>query len=239
VFRRFLIAVLIFLIAVLVAADRLGAIVAAHVMAGKIQTDEHLQHRPDASINGFPFLTQALGGDYKNVTVTASGIVVDGVTVTTVTARLHGVHVPFSQVWHQTVTRVPVDRIDGSALIAFDAVDNYLSAHHPAHQVVSLEPKSGAGVGADATVIDRLHVHGKTVTLRGVGKLSVLDNVVRVTVSHLRAATPGTQVLGGITRLSFSVPLKGLPFQIQLQSVTISATGITVTGHAQNVVLDS
>jgi LmeA-like phospholipid-binding len=235
VIRRFLIAVLIFIIAVIVAADRLGAIVAAHVMAGRIQTDEHLQHRPEASIGGFPFLTQALGGKYHDVTVTATNLPVSGVVVTTVTAHLHGVHIPFKQVWHDNVSQVPVDRIDGTAFLTFDAVDNYLSNHHPVHQLVSLHP----GSGGNATVIDRLRVHGKTVTLHGVGALSVSGNVVKVALSHITNAAAGGANFSVVTHVRLSVPLTGLPFQIQLQKVTVSATGVTVTGDAANVTLGS
>jgi hypothetical protein len=239
VIRRFLIAVLIFLIAVLVAADRLGAIVAAHVLAGKVQTDEHLPNRPSATIGGFPFMTQALSGKYKDVTIGAMNLPVDGVSVTSLTVHLHGVHIKLSKVFHDSVSQVPVDRIDATAVIAFADVNTYLSNHHPTGEDVSFR----RGAGHAATVIDRLRVGGKTVTLRGVADVSLRGNVIEVSVRRLTRAVAGgvavsSQILQrALRQLHISLPLSGLPFQIRLESVSFTSTGVSVSGSAQNVVL--
>jgi hypothetical protein len=238
VFRRFLIAVLIFLLAVLVAADRLGAIVAAHVLAGKVQNDEHLAHRPAASIGGIPFLTQALAGKYNDVTIKAADVVVSGVTVTMVTAHLYGVHIPLKAALRDRVAQVPVNRVAGSAFVSFDDVNTYLSAHHPAGQAISLR----SGQGNSATIMDKLRVAGKTFSLRGVGTLTLSDNVVTIGVSHLLGAAAGKTVSAKVLSdaqkaLRISIPLQDLPFRIKLNSVTISVAGITATGGALNTVL--
>jgi LmeA-like phospholipid-binding len=227
VFRRFLIAVLIFLIAVVVAADRVGAIVAAHVLAGKVQTDEHLPSRPSASIGGFPFLTQAFSGKYSDVTITAHNLRVDAVQVTTLTAHLHGVHLPLSKVVHSSVTRVPVDRVDGTAFVSFANVNTYLAGKH-------LSLRVAPGANGTATVTDRLVVHGKRLSLRGVGAVTVRHSVVHVRVTKLAGA------VGLPNRVaSFSVPLRGLPFRIQVRSVSVTSTGLSGTGAARNIVLGS
>jgi hypothetical protein len=241
VIRRFLIVVLIFLIAVLVAADRLGAIVAAHVLAGKVQTDEHMTSRPDTSIGGFPFVTQALSGKYKDIKVSSTDLPVDGVNVTSLTVHLHGVHVKLGDVIHGTVSLVPVDRVDGAAVIAFADVNTYLSTHHPAGQDLSFR----AGAGKAATIIDKVRVGGKTVSLRGAATVSLNGNVVDVEVKRLsRAAGGGAAVTAQIlqhvlSQLRISLPLKRLPFRINLETVAFSATGISVTGEAHDVVLGS
>jgi hypothetical protein len=239
VFRRFLIAVLIFLIAVLVAADRLGAIVAAHVLAGKVQNDEHLPSRPGASIGGIPFLTQAISGKYHDVTITANDVPVNGVTVTSLTADLHGVHIPISKVLHDHGLEVPVDRIDGTAFVAYADINSYLSAHHPVNQVLFLR----AGIGNSATIVDRLRIAGRTVSLRGVGMAMLTGNVVGVKVSDLKRTSTGGAALGSKVlsrieaQLRISVPLNDLPFRIILTSATFSASGVTVTGGAVHALL--
>jgi LmeA-like phospholipid-binding len=238
VFRRFLIAVLIFLIAVLVAVDRLGAIVAAHVLAGQVKTDEHLPSRPSASIGGFPFLTQAIGGKYKDVTIEATNLPVDGVSVTSLTVHLHGVHVPLGKVIHDSVAQVPVDRVDGTALVAFADLNNFLSSHHPLGQVLALRP----GAGNTATVFERLHVGSKVFSLHGVGTISLDGNVAHVSVAHLAGPRGGGAVSATVLRqalkqLKISVPFGDLPFGIALTSVRFTSTGLTVAGGAANTVL--
>jgi hypothetical protein len=239
-FRRFLIAVLIFLIVVVVVADRIGAIVGAHVLAGKVQTDEHLQNRPSASIGGFPFLTQAFNGKYKDVTITGHNVVVDGVTVNTLVAHLHGVHLPFGKVIHGSVSQVPVDSVNGTAFVSFANANAYLSKHLTGEQATL-----SGGPGHSVNVVDRLRLGGKKLSLDGVGTVSVSDSVVVVHVAHLSGAeTSGsgadTQTLRlAVKRLRIAVPLQELPFRMNVTSVAVSPTGLTGTGSATKIVLGS
>jgi hypothetical protein len=225
VFRRFLIAVLIFLVAIVVVADRVGAIVGAHVLASKVKTDEHLANRPNASIGGFPFLTQAVGGNYKDVTVTANNVVVNGLTITTLTAQLHGMHLPLSHVLHGSVATVPVDRIEATAYIAYSDINQYLLSQHTSLRV-------SAGPTGQMSLSDRVGGHGKHVSLSGDGAVTVSDNIIHVRVTRVS----GVSALAART-LRFSLPLKGIPFRIDVQSVTASSSGITAKGGASNTVL--
>lgn len=237
--RRFVVAVLIFLIASLVAADRLGAIVAAHVLAGKVQTYEHLPSRPSATIGGIPFLTQALTGHYKDVTIEASNVPIHGLSVTSLIAHLHGVHIPISSV-HGSVSQVPVDQVTATAFVAYAAINTYLNSHQPRDNSLSLHP----GTGSQPVVVDHMRVDGKPVTMRGVGTVSLVGNVLAVGVTDLVRTSGGTSVNKAslqrvLRRLKVAVPLRGLPFRISLQSVSVSAFGVTVVGGAQDVVLGS
>jgi hypothetical protein len=231
-FRRFLIAILIFLIAVVIAADRVGAVVASHVLASKLQTDEHLPSRPSTNIGGIPFLTQAFGGKYSDVSVTAHAVPVNNVTVTTLTAHLHGVHVPVSKVLGGSVTEVPVDRVDGTAFVSFTDANSYLAHHSAAGQLIQLSP----GHNGDANVTDTLRIGGKKVQLRGSGHASVTGNVITLSVTQLTGASKrlATRVL---RQLQVRVPLQNLQFRMQLHEVTATASGLSATGDAQHVVL--
>jgi hypothetical protein len=238
--RRFLLVVLIFLIAVVVAADRVGALAAAHVLASKVESDEHLPNRPDVSIDGIPFLTQAFGGDYKDVSITAHDVPVAQVPVTTLHVNLHHAHLPFGRVIRGSVSTVPIDRITGSAFISFTDANDYLARHSPVASLVQLQPSGTAG---SATVLDRITVGGRRLTLRGEGTVSVSNNVVRVGVSKLSGAVAsGGHVASSVInlalrQLNLAFPLQSIPFQLQLTSVQITPTGITGTGVATNVVL--
>jgi LmeA-like phospholipid-binding len=240
VFRRFLIAVLLFLVVIVVAADRVGAIVGAHVLASKLKSDERLSHTPSTSIGGFPFLTQAFGGKYNDVTVTAHDVQVNAVTVTTLTAHLHGVHLPFSKVIHGSVSQVPVDRVEGTAFVSFADANSYLGTHGPTGSTVSL----AAGLGGKIRVVEKVRVHGQALSLSGLGAVTVTgDDDVTVGISDIRSTgaikAAARRIVASLpSRLrSVTIPLPELPFRFQLTSVTVSSTGITASGTASNIVL--
>jgi hypothetical protein len=222
VLRRMLIAFVVFIIAIVVVADRVGEKVAAHVLADKLQTDEQLPSKPSTSISGFPFLTQAIGGKYKEVSVTAHDFVTDGVRVSTMTVHLHGVHLPISKVIGGSVHQVPIDHVDGSATVSFAEMKRYLGTH-------GVEVTFSRGPGGSLKVRDSVTLHGQKVTVTEAVGLSVTGNVITLTLSG--ATLPVGSVL--------AIPLQGLPFRVSLHSVTVTTDGVSATGTADHVVLGS
>jgi hypothetical protein len=222
VLRRILIAFVVFIVVILVVADRVGAAVAAHVLADKLQTDEHLPHKPSTSIGGIPFLTQAVGGKYNNISVTAHDFVTDGVTVDTMNVHMHGVHLPLGKVIRGSVHTVPVDHIDGSALVTFASMENYLAKRH----LPVTFTRGGSG---------QLEIHasgrakGTTVSASASVALSVTNNVITLTLTGSRLPVPSV----------LAVPLLGLPFRVKLHSVSVVSDGVSATGTADHVVLGS
>src|SRR5258708_36762356 len=85
--RRFVIA-LVIIVVLLVAIDFAARTVAENVMAGKIE-QQGLQHKPDVSIDGFPFLTQVASRDFGQVNLAAADQPGGPATITSVkpTAR--------------------------------------------------------------------------------------------------------------------------------------------------------
>jgi hypothetical protein len=234
VLRRLLIVLVVFLIAVVIAVDRVGELVAARVLASKIETDEHLPSRPSVSIGGVPFVTQVLGGNYHSVSVTAHEVPVEHVPVTTLIAHLHDAHIPFGHLIRGSVSKVPVDRVTGSAFVSFDDANRYLATHSPAGSLVRLVGSTNGSL----LVTDRVRLGGRPVTLRGVATLTVSLNVVRVGLDHLTGAAPRliSRALGPV---SVTLPLQGLPFRIVLESVSVTSAGVLGKGGAKNVVLGS
>jgi hypothetical protein len=231
VLRRLLILLALFLVIVLVAADRVGAIIAAQVLASKIKTDEGLAHRPDVTVGGFPFLTQAVRGKYSDVRVTASGVTLNGIDVTTIAVQLHGAHIGLGAALHGNVHTVPVDTADGQVTISYPAVDAYLKSRH---LTVS------QGSGGQVKVTGSVRIAGQTVRASGIGTATVASSVIAVHVHQISVAA-GTHVshLSLAQRINFTLPLNGLPFRIALGSVLGTPNGIVATGIARDLVLGS
>ena len=116
--RRLIVSVIV-LVGLLVAVDRIGLVLAERDVAHRIQADQHLSATPDVTIHGFPFLTQLFGGTYDNVDVTVRNLPTGLITVTRLTAHLHGAHVSFADVVTQHVSRIRIDRARAKVVVDF------------------------------------------------------------------------------------------------------------------------
>ena len=91
--RKFLILLLI-LVILLVAADRISVYVAQRKVASRLAGAYNLSTPPSVTIQGFPFLTQVVAGRYDQVDVTLSSVTAGGVEMRDLRARFTGVHAP-------------------------------------------------------------------------------------------------------------------------------------------------
>jgi hypothetical protein len=223
--RRLLIAFLLLVVVAVLVVDRVGARAAAHVLAGQLQSDEHLTERPSVSIGGIPFLTQVFGGKYDDVTVTAHNYKTsDGVTVTTLKAHLHGAHIPFSKVVNGSVKSVPVDRVDGSAYLSFGNLTRFLSTQG---LTVTLSRDSSRGINLTGRVPLG-------------GRVRLVHSVVTVSASRSVVTLSGpARVHGTMLPISLPIPFGALPFRFTVTSVTVGSNGIIGTGRAKHVTLGS
>jgi len=210
--RRAVIVVLV-IVGLLVIADRVALATAEHVVAGRIQTDQGLSERPDVTIHGFPFLTQALAGRYDQVTVHVRGLSNRTVPIAKLTVNLHGVHVPLGAVISQKLTRVPIDRATATVLLSYDDVNAYLSGHH-----LSVSEGEDGQVKVTGTVT----VAGNTVSASASGRVDVHGDDLVVVVGK---------------GLDVTIPLGGLPFRIALVGAKATKAGIEVQATASGLVL--
>jgi hypothetical protein len=210
--RRAVIVVIV-IVGLLIVADRLAVVAADNAVAAKIETDQGLSQRPDVSIHGFPFLTQALRGRYGDVTLTLHDFHHTGVPVRTLTVDLRGVHVPIRAVMSQHLSRVPVDRASATILLSFSGLNSFLADKHV---TVSAGADGRINVSGSVTVL------GRTVTASGTGRIDVRGSDLVVTVGH---------------GLDFTIPLGGLPFRIALVSAKATNAGIVVQATASGLVL--
>ncbi len=115
--RRLLIIVIV-VVAVLVAADFGTAAAAEYQISKQMRSELNLTSDPSVDIKGFPFITQALGGDYKDIAVSANGVPV-GNTLRDleVDADLKNVRIPLSDVLSGKFSALTVDEVDGQVQI--------------------------------------------------------------------------------------------------------------------------
>ncbi|WIY04799.1 DUF2993 domain-containing protein [Amycolatopsis mongoliensis] len=115
--RRWVIA-LVVLVLLLVGADFGAAAYAEHMISQKARTQLQLTDDPSVTIHGFPFLTQALGGDYSHIRVSAAGVPVgDKLQDVALNAELEDVTAPLSDLTNGNTKAITIGKLTGAVTI--------------------------------------------------------------------------------------------------------------------------
>jgi hypothetical protein len=226
---------LVVLLGLLVAADRVSASLASSAAQKYLAQQAYFQQSPEVQVRGFPFLTQALGGTYDDVEVTASSVQLDGVTGHDLKADLKGVHLSASAALGGHVTSLPVDSVAGS--VRFDYPD--LAALIAVQGVSGLSlSASGAQLLVTATVT--IPVLNVRTAVSGAATIQVAGGTVALTVTGLTASgltVPAALLQQVAASLSVPISIPALPYGLHIDRLTPQAAGILVTGSAANIVV--
>ena len=224
-----LLVVVLLLLGLAFAADRVAAGVAEDRVAEVVVEKAGLAGTPDVEIGGFPFLTQAVGGRYDEVRISMTADELGQPEGTEAEVVLHGVQVPLSDVLSGSVETVPVERVDGTATLAYDL----LSAQLGGDTTLSRE---GDGLRITKTV----ELLGQTIPLTVAGTVSLDGDVLVVDVEEAEGAgveVPGFLVDQAADLLDLRYTVPALPFGLQLTSVVPADDGVDVTVEATDTVL--
>ena len=216
--RGWLIA-LVVLLALLIAADRVGVAVAESTLASQIQKDQKLSQKPGVSISGFPFLTQVVSRDFGHVAVDIRGLNASGVPISDIHADLNGVHVSSG---YNSAT---VDTITATAILTYSDLSKAVEDQVAGIGTVTVSEGTGgqlkatydlAGLSASAEV---------AVTLLPGNQLELKSGKIDTPLSGLGLTAPeGFDVKFSLAAIPFGIQLKSLNF-------TPSAVDIAATGH--------
>ncbi|TWH21386.1 Protein of unknown function (DUF2993) [Prauserella rugosa] len=115
---RRIVTVLIVVIGVLVAIDFAAAAFAEHTVSQKAKDQLGVENDPEVGIHGFPFLTQAVAGEYGRITVEAKSVPVqDVLRDVDVKAELRDVDAPLSDLAQGNVDNVTIGEVDGEVTL--------------------------------------------------------------------------------------------------------------------------
>jgi hypothetical protein len=220
---------LVVLLGLAVVADRVGVGIAEKRVAEQIRTQGHLAGRPTVDIAGFPFLTQAIAGNYKDVRISLTAADLGQPAGTSADVSLRGVRVPLSDVMSGSVQRIPVDRIDGTATLSYALLSSKMGGDTTLR-------REGDGLRITKTV----HIAGFTLPLTAAGIVRLSGNDLLVDVQQ--ASGVGVKVpsflvdrVSDLLDLRYTVP--ALPFGLRLTSVQPGAEGVEIAVAATNAVL--
>jgi hypothetical protein len=220
---------IVVLLGLAVAADRIAVGVAEDKVAEQLATKGGLAGTPSVDIGGFPFLTQAVAGDYEDVRIGLTAADLGQPEGTTADVALHGVHVPLKSVLSGSVSEVPVDRLDGTATLSYAL----LSAQLGGDTTVRRE---GDGLRITKTV----EIAGLTLPLTAAGTVSLNGNQLMVDVQEASGAgvdVPGFLVDRASDLLDIRYDIPALPFGLRLTGVRPGDDGVVVTVEGDDTVL--
>jgi LmeA-like phospholipid-binding len=226
--RAFVIVVVV-LLGLAVLADRVGVEIAEDRVAAVVADRAGLAGEPDVEIGGFPFLTQAVGGRYEDVRISLGAADLGQPDGTRADVTLRGVSVPLSDVLSGSVQEVPVDRVDGTATLAYPLLAEQLG------RGTTLR-RQGDGLRIERTV----EVAGVTMPLTAVGTVSLDGRDLVVDVTEATGAgveVPGFVLDRAVNMLDLRYRVPELPFGLQLTGVTPGEDGVDIGVQATDTVL--
>lgn len=218
-------------------ADRGLAVVAGNATAATVRRHEGLREDPDVTFKGFPFLTQAVKGEFREVALTVRDLEREGLTVDRIDATLRGVEVDMSAALDGRLSAVPIERGEATVRVTYGDLTQYLASKPGNIRVVVRDGRP--------VVLSTFGIPGVgQVEVVGTPTVRVQDAEVRVTVRDVRLAVG---VAGGLTaslaatagaRMSFTIPLEELPFGITLKSAELTDDALVVAASAEGIVVD-
>jgi len=225
--RALVISVLV-LLGIAIAADRVLVLVSENQLASAIQAEGQLPGEPDISIEGFPFLTQAVRGRYDSVRVGVDVAALGLPTGATADIQLLGAQVPLDSVLSGSVTSVPVDQVVGTITFPFD----YIGAQLDGATVT----RDGSGLRIETTVT----VLGQDIPVAATADLALVGREVVLSASNVEgfgAELPDEVTAVVLDLLDISLPVPELPFGLVFTGIEVVGDGLQVVAEGNDIVL--
>jgi len=218
--RNVLITLVVVIVGLLVAADRIAVVYAQNAIATKIQQQAQLSAKPSVTIEGFPFLTQVLARDLRQVDISASNVREDNVTISQINATATGVHV------NSSFNQVTIDQVNGNALISFDSIAGALPAPLST-ATITADPSAGPN-GVNVNLGDGIATITGQVTL---------TNPTRANLHIENVGGLAGLVGGGLTQQDYPIDIPTLPAGLTVDKIAVNSQGIVLYATAHNTSL--
>ena len=255
IIRRLVIPLAI-LLALLIAADFGAAAIFEYQVSKKAREQLDLKDDPSVTVHGFPFIPQALSGDYDHVTVDAQGVPVqDTLQDLAIHADLTGVHAPklFDLIGGEGGS-ITVDHVTGQVKVKAADLNRAVQAKdvpglgdvtnlniQPVADNQSAEPGKSAGVKLCGTIgfagqDTDICVSGDIVLASG-GKVTVQPKSVDVRNSVLNGPIAGSIQQQILSRFAVTLDPGVLPFKVRPTGVFVENGALAIQGEADHITL--
>ncbi|SDJ84665.1 Protein of unknown function [Actinopolyspora mzabensis] len=249
---------LVVLLGLFLAADFGGAAIAEYQVSKKLGKKLQLGRDPGVRITGFPFLTQAARGDFRDVRLRVPGVDVGPLRDVDVRARLHHARISTLGMLTGRNNRIAVDEVTGKLRIDESDLDKTVPVEDLRITPVETPATSAAasdGAGTDSAGTDSstgVRMRGKVdiagtsnqVTVTGTlrlsdGKLRIVPNELDLensAVGRVDLARTFEKMI--LRRFDTTLDPGGLPFDVRPTAVEVERGTLVVAGSAEDVVIN-
>ncbi|MFF5079478.1 DUF2993 domain-containing protein [Actinoplanes sp. NPDC000266] len=244
--RRLLIVLVVFLLLIgvlLVVADRVAASYAEREIsdrvAEQVTQQQATSEKPDVTIEGVPFLTQVLDGNYQEIHIKLpnfSGPAGNGGTIKTdlLDVRATDVNAPLDTL-RTGNGDIVAGAVTGTGTIDYDQVAQLIN-----QPGLKLAEQNGKLVGTAP-----VQALGQTFNVSGAATVEVKGDVVQIRFSDVTAeGLPDVPIVKNliasyVQKLAVDLRVPALPLNLKVQKVEPQADGLRFTAGATNVPLNT
>ncbi|WP_280269941.1 LmeA family phospholipid-binding protein [Nocardia wallacei] len=211
----------------LVAGDRVAVVLAQNEIGRQIAAEYQLPNRPGVHIGGFPFLTQAADGTYREIDIRVGDWSGQNITVRDLDVTLTDVSAPLSDLLDHRTENLVAATAKATAVVPYDTVRGFAPP----------EVESIAHGPDGLHVTGTFSVEGVPVPATVVVTVAPTENGIEVTPVSAQPAGGGPSISLAMLRrtLTFVVPLQRLPLGARLTAIEPGADGLNVTAVAHDV----
>jgi hypothetical protein len=215
--------VIVFLIAlvVLLIIDRVAVTNVERDLANRIAATAGLSGTPTVSIEGIPFLTQAVSGRYPEVRFNLGTFSYGGVPVRNLRGAAYDVTAPLTDVL-QNQARVQAGRVSISGTLTRATIDEYAP--------------SGVKIGGNGrrlTASGEVTIGADKVKFNAEMRVEVADGRIKLQADKIQGVPVPDQIA---QLISYPIPFKGdLPFDVKLTRVKSVPEGLEFSAEAFDV----
>ncbi|WP_046472156.1 LmeA family phospholipid-binding protein [Allosalinactinospora lopnorensis] len=224
---RKILVLLIFLLIVLVVADRGLHYAAQNEIAKRVSQQYDMASEPEVTIAGVPFLTQAVGGEYSEIRIVTGAVTIGEVQLERVDTTAHDVDAPLGDLLSepQAVARTA----DAEVMLPYSELQKQLP------EGVVIENEDGRPrVSGDLAIL------GFSVAVSADLEVTAEGDSFAITPSNVEVAESPVDVSAAVEeKLTTSAPLPQLPFDLQVTEVEALPNGVQVSAEAADVDLVS
>lgn len=259
---RKVIAGLVLLVAVAVVVDFVAAAYSEYRVSRSLRAGAELSADPEVIFHGFPFVAQALRGDYRTVEIRARAVRPDIPGEIRVEATLEGVHLSPRDLIDGRVRSVSVDRVSGRMRIEpvelgrLFKIPDLQVASRPADKSDGTGGSGGSGMttttngliltgtipaGPDIATANKVSVQadlrldGDQISIAATDLYHGRDTAALNEPTGDDSAPDQSAVLARFTR---TIDTRDLPFDVHPTTVQAQGGQIVVSGEGENVTID-
>ncbi|WP_184726042.1 LmeA family phospholipid-binding protein [Saccharopolyspora phatthalungensis] len=252
---------LVIIFGLLIGADFGAAAIAEYQVAKRVAAKLHLRETPDVRINGFPFLTQVIAGNYRDVQLAANAVQVGRFNEVGIEADLHGARVSTADVVAGTADHVTIDQLDGRVKLKASDIARLIGIQdltiEPAAKdaladddgkLSSADEQLAAGTDDTKAVVQldgTVNIAGSANKVRVIAVLSLVNGKMQIDPRKLDLNNsafgpielPKLFEQSVLKKFSTTLDPGMLPFEIKPTAVRAERGALVIEGTADNVTI--